>query len=373
MRIGIDATNLNSGWAGLGQYVSNLARSLSEVDRENQYFIFARPKIQSELKIKSSNFQFVNINQPYRPLRLAWEQYGLPLQVKRRGIDILHSPHYTMPVIPSCKTVVTFHDMTYKLHPELHRPFHRHFFPRMMNWSARHADQLITVSESTRTDAIRLIGVDPNKVTSIPLAASEQYRQLQASDVKETCARYNLIPGQFLCYVGVLEPRKDVPLLIKAYSKIADSINGMPLVIIGKKGWMFDEIFRQITDLGLEKQIKIPGYVSTSDLVGLYNGAKVFVYPSRYEGFGLPILEAMQCGTPVITTNISSMPEVAGGAAVLITPGNVDELVAAMRKVLTDPGLAESLSRKGIARASDFSWRRCARETLQVYKTVYEQ
>lgn len=370
MRIGFDATAIPANRTGAGNYIFNLVQGLAQIDAHNEYMIFAKPEHVGEFGIDQPNVHFTAVDLRSRPLRLAWEQVGLPLKLRQMRIDVLHSPHYTMPLPKTTKSVVTFCDMTFHLLPEMHSRSKQIFFKRMMRWSARHADRLIAISESTRRDVIRLLDVAPDQILSIPLAASSEYRSLPAACVAEVCARYDLTPGRYIAYVGVLEPRKNVPQLIEAYAALAKDFPDVPLVIAGKKGWMYDAIFQRLTELGLEERVRFLGYVPDADLTPLYNGARVFVYPSRYEGFGLPVLEAMQCGTPVITTNISSMPEVAEDAALLVAPDDVAELTAALRRVLTDDALARDLGARGQARAATFSWQRCSRETLEVYQSL---
>jgi glycosyltransferase involved in cell wall biosynthesis len=370
MRIAFDATAIPANRTGAGNYIFNLVRALAEIDSHNEYMVFAKPEHVAEFGITQPNVHFSAVDLASRPLRLAWEQVGLPLRLRQLRVDLLHSPHYTMPLPKTCRSVVTFCDMTFHLLPEMHSRLKQIFFRRMMRWSADHADKLIAISESTRRDVMRLLNVAPQRILSIPLAASPDYRPLPADRVADVCARYALTPGRYIAYVGVLEPRKNLPLLIEAYAALAAEFPELPLVIAGKKGWMYDEIFRRLTELGIAERVRFLGYVPDADLIPLYNGARVFVYPSRYEGFGLPVLEAMQCGTPVITTNVSSMPEVAEDAALLIAPDDVAGLTGALRRVLTDDRLAQDLGQRGRARAAIFSWQRCARETLQVYQAL---
>jgi glycosyltransferase involved in cell wall biosynthesis len=321
VRIAFDATAIPANRAGAGNYIFFLVQALAQVDRVNQYFVFAKPEHIETFGIAQENFEFIGITQPSVPRRLLWEQMGLPRELRRRHVDLLHSPHYTMPLRAVCKSVVSFPDMIFILMPQVHGRGRRTFFQLMMRWSARHADRLIAISESTRQDMYRRLHVPLDRIVTTVLAASDTYRPLPASETHSVCDRYGLTPGAYVYYVGVLEPRKNIPVLLEAYAKLADEFPAVPLVIAGKKGWMYDAVFQQVTALGLQERVRFLGYVPDADLAALYNGARVFVYPSQYEGFGLPVLEAMQCGTPTITTNISSMPEVAGDAALLVAPG----------------------------------------------------
>jgi glycosyltransferase involved in cell wall biosynthesis len=370
VRIGIDATALPLQRTGVANYVFGLLRGLAGVDSDHAYVVFAKPLHIAQFGIDRPKFQFVPIDLPARGLRLAWEQVGLPREVVARRLDLLHSPHYTMPLRHPARRVVTFCDMTFLLHPELHQPLKRMYFPAMMRWSARHADRLITISERTRDDLVRMWGIDPGRVTAVPLAAGAEYRPVGSEAISAACARYGLRPGGYVLYVGVLEPRKNVDRLVEAFAQAAGRLPGIDLVIAGKRGWMYDRIFAQVEALGLTQRVRFTGYVPQEDLPALYGGARLFSYPSRYEGFGLPVLEAMQCGLPVVTTNVSSMPEVAGDAALLVDPDDVSGLAQAMVRLVEHPALAQELAQRGRERAGRFSWERCARETLGVYEQV---
>jgi len=372
LRIAFDATAIPPNRAGAGIYIYSLIKALAEIDAKNEYFVFAKAEHIQEFGIHQPNFQFLPVRPTSTLRRLLWEQVSLPRQLRRMRIEVLHSPHYTMPLAAPCRTVVTFHDMTFFLMPEVHSRFRRLFFPAMMRWSARRAEKLIAVSESTRQDMIRLLSLDPAKVATILEAAGPIFRVPPLAEVEDLCARQGLTPDRYLLYVGVLEPRKNVPLLLQAYAEIAAQFPDTPLVIAGKKGWMYDAIFQKTVALGLSEKVRFLGYVPEEDLPRLYRGARAFVYPSRYEGFGLPVLEAMQCGVPVITSRVSSMPEVGGDAVVYVDPDDVSGLSQALTRMLTDDALAGDLIAQGLKRAQSFTWERCARETLDVYRACLE-
>lgn len=368
MHIGIDATSLPEQLTGAGNYVFQLISALNRIDTANRYLVFTSTRQAEALGVEREGFRVLRHDFRARGTRLVWEQLGLPTLVRRHRLDVLHSPHYTMPLRHSARSVVTFHDLTFVLYPELHQVVKRFFFPAMMRWSARHARRIIAVSESTRQDLVRTLGVSPERVTTVLSAADADYRPATAAQVAEVCTRYGLRSGEYLLYVGVLEPRKGIDRLVEAFGRISPGADGLKLVIAGKRGWMYDQIFTQVAALGLEDRVTFPGYVPRADLPPLYSGARAFVYPSRYEGFGLPVLEAMSCGTPVVTTNVSSMPEVAGDGALLVDPDDVPALAAALARVVHDTRLREQLSGRGRTRAASFSWERCARETIRVYQ-----
>jgi glycosyltransferase involved in cell wall biosynthesis len=288
--------------------------------------------------------------------------------VRRSGVELLHSLHYTRPLFLPCASVVTFHDLTFFLFPQLHTRSKRLFFPAAMRISARKANALAAVSENTRQDAIRLLAVPPQKIFTTPLGVSEDFRPVRDASLSEAVrGRYNL-PQRFILYVGLVEPRKNLPLLLSAYKKLEVLSKIPPLVIVGRLGWMYQEVFRQVEILQLKEKVLFAGYVPIADLPIVYNLADMFVYPSIYEGFGLPPLEAMACGTPVVTTAVSSMPEHVGDAGVLVPPQDEQALSQAMFEVLANQELRDQLAVKGPQQAARYTWKRTAQATLEVYQ-----
>jgi glycosyltransferase involved in cell wall biosynthesis len=260
--------------------------------------------------------------------------------------------------------------MTFFLFPHLHTRSKRLFFPFAIRSSVRQADALVAISESTRQDTIRLLGVSRQKIFTTQLGVNSEFcvinDQVLLAGVRE---KYNL-PEAFILYVGLVEPRKNVPSLINAYKSLVDQGTNFNLVIVGRFGWMFQEVFKQTEELGLEDRVLFTGYIPQEDLPIVYNLASLFVYPTWYEGFGFPALEAMACGTPVVTTRVSSLPEIVGDAGVLVPSGDRQALAAAMAEVLSDSTQYEQLRTKGLQRAAYFTWERTARETVKVYQHV---
>ena len=371
MRIGIDATALPPKPVGAGNYIIELIRALHALDSPHEFVIFAQQHGRELIGIPPrSGFEWVGLPDHSPARRLIWEQTGFPGLIRRQDIDLLHSLHYTRPFQLPCRSVVTFHDMTFFLFPQLHTRSKRIFFPLMIRYSARVADALIADSESTRQDAIRILGLAPEKISTVPLGVRPEFRPINDPALKKAVrARYHL-PEHFLLFVGLVEPRKNLPLLIKSYHQAASQGHSIPLVIVGRKGWMYEQVLDLITDLDLSNQVHLTGYVSPEDLPIVYNLADVFIYPSLYEGFGLPPLEALACGTPVITTAVSSMPEHVGQAGLLVPPGDETALTQALIRLLNDQELKSRLSVLGPQQAAQFTWTRTARETLQIYEKV---
>lgn len=370
MIIAVDATSIPQPMAGAGVYIYNLIKQLALEGNATDYVFFASSKTVNALRHEKCRAKLIPVDINKASMRLVWEQVVLPRLLQENNVDLLHSPHYTMPLAAHTKRVVTYHDLTFFILPQVHQPIKTAFFRIMMTLTKKNADHIITDSESTRQDAIRLLGIDPSKISSVLLAANSVFKPIENEVASSRLQKYGLNVNRYICYVGVIEPRKNVDLLIEAYARIADQFQDIPLVIVGKQGWQYNRVFRKVNDLGLNDRVRFLGHICMDDLVAIYSGASVFVYPSQYEGFGLPVLEAMQCGAPVITTNVSSMPEVSGGAAILIDPDNIDALSTAMADVLKNATLASRLSNSGLERAKSFSWSKTARETIHIYESV---
>lgn len=371
--VGLDATALPLQPVGAGNYTIQLIRALASMESDLDLVVFAPSHGQGLVDVpEHDRFHWILTPDLKPAQRLVWEQTGFPRLIRQESIDLLHSLHYTRPLSLSCASVVTFHDMTFFLFPKLHTLSKRLFFPAAIRHSARTADAIIAVSESTRQDAIRLLNLDPAFIHTVPLGVNINFRPYPGSpNLATTQQRYQL-PDHFILYVGMLEPRKNLPLLLRAYRRVLDQGQAPPLVLAGRMGWGVDAIHSIISDLDLAKQIYFPGYIPPEDLPFVYNLADLFVYPSLYEGFGLPPLEALACGTPVITSAVSSMPANMGDAAILVPPSDELALSAAIRKVLTSTDLRQKLAVKGPLQAAKFKWETTAHQTLEIYQQVLQ-
>lgn len=371
IRIGIDATPLPPQPVGAGNYIIQLIRALATSKAEFEFVIYAQESGRELIAAPlSPNLEWVIVPDQSPGIRLIWEQAFLPKVVKKSGVQILHSLHYTRPMNLSCASVVTFHDMTFFLFPQLHTYFKRIFFPLAIRQSARKADALIAVSESTRQDSIRLLRISPNKIHTVRSGINEEYHLITEPSLLEACRQKYNLPEKFILFVGMVEPRKNLPLLLNVYAKLALQVDCPPLVVVGRFGWMVEDIFQQVRKLNLQNKIHFTGYIPGQDLPIVYNLAQIFVYPSIYEGFGFPPLEAMACGTPVITSAVSAMLEHVGDAGMLVPPQDEEALLQAMLSVLTDRVLHQQLSIKGQAQAKQFTWQRTAQETLNLYRQI---
>lgn len=396
MRIGIDATPLPERPVGAGAYIIHLVQALAQECQDAAARIDSAgsspERIELVVIVQQSRrelfsvpaeapVEWVVVSDKSPARRLVWEQTVLPWLARRCRLDLLHSLHYTRPLVLPCRSVVTFHDMTFFMFPELHVRSKRVFFPLAMRASARLADALIADSETTRLDAMCILNIPPQRITTVPLGIQELFRPVgempgsleeRASQV-ESCRQRYLLPSEFILFVGLVEPRKNLPLLVQAYARLARQGDLPDLVIVGRMGWMYETVLEQIAALGLKDRVRFTGYVPTKDLAIIYNLASVFVYPSLYEGFGFPPLEAMACGTPTITTDVSSMREFAGQACLLTPPQDEAALAAAIRRLLDEPQLQARLSGLGRIQAARYTWKRTAQETLKIYQQVLEE
>ena len=343
MRIAINAQLLNFRDFGIKTYLQCLTDQLIKYDKNNEYALIL-DRTQSKL----------------------WEHLKLPFIVNKGKFDLFFSPDHILPAQPLyCKKVLTVHDLSFVKFPELFT-FAKRLYKRLMTpLSLKRADRIIAVSQNTKNDIVAIYGVAPEKITVVHNGVGNNFVPVK-DEASLKCAKNKYgLPDRYVLCVGTIEPRKNIIRLIKAYEKI---MARQPLVIVGKPGWLSEPIIKGIRSS--DRVIWLDN-VETHDLPAIYSLASLFVYPSLYEGFGLPVLEAMACGTPVITSDLSSLPEVAGDAALLVDPNSVDEIALAIKRLLEDQGLRKDLISKGCLQAKKYSWEKCARETTKVYESCF--
>jgi glycosyltransferase involved in cell wall biosynthesis len=307
-----------------------------------------------------------------KPLpRIVWEQMVLPIATYTEQLDLLHSLAFVRPIVACCPVVITIYDLSFVRMPERFPRFQRLYLQTLTRYSARRAARLLVISQSTKDDVVQFCGVSSDKIVVTYCGVDEQFAPRSRHEV-ETFRAAKGLPSRFILYLGTLEPRKNVPQIVRAYAALRshDLSHDYKLVIAGAKGWGYDEVFAAVEQSGIKDDVTFAGYVPAEELPLWYNAAELFVYPSLFEGFGLPVLEAMACGTPAITSNVSSLPEVAGDAALTITPTDTRALSDAMECALHDASLRAQLRERGLRRASQFSWQRAAQQTAQVYADV---
>lgn len=370
MRVLIDCTGISKVKAGVGVYAINLVKELIAIKQDLQLWLLVQDDDQ-EFDFHEDGVKTIRV--PARifrrvSLRLLLQQIYLPWLALRHRIEVIHSLHYSFPLLPlRARNVVTIHDLTSFLCPELLIPNKMRYYRLFIKASHRGADELIFVSYSTRHDYCQAFPRALDSCHVVMLGKSPEFRSdLATEKVAEVLHRYAL-KEPYILFIGMIEPRKNLNRLVDAFSALASAYPDHSLVIAGKKGWMYEDLFALIRDKGLDKKVLFPGYISEEDKPYLIRGAEVFVYPSLYEGFGIPVLEALACGTPTITSNVSSMPEVAGDAALLVDPTNTEELTLALSRLLADKALRDDLIVKSIAQAEKFSWKKTAAETYTVY------
>jgi glycosyltransferase involved in cell wall biosynthesis len=375
MRIGIDARTLSGLYTGDRTYWRGLIGGLADVDRENEYLLYTRQPVQGDPPALGPNFRWRQI--PKRANDVLWMLQAFPRALAEDGIDVAHT-QYNIPLLGApCPIVTTVHDVSFALFPDLFLPrdhwILKTFVPRSMVKAAR----VIADSESTRRDILRLYKsrLAPEKVVTILLAADSRFQPPQngQESARDTVnMKISLESRPYILSVGVLQPRKNLGVLLDAFALVKLGPYKLPhkLVIVGKRGWLGEELDRQVAELppAVTRDVIWTGYVADDDLHALYGGADAFCYPSRYEGFGLPPLEAMACGCPVLCVRASSIPEVVGDAAVLLPPDDSGAWAAALEKLLTQPQVRERWRERGLERARRFSWEQTARETLRIYE-----
>jgi alpha-1,3-rhamnosyl/mannosyltransferase len=308
--------------------------------------------------------------------RLVWEQVAFPRLVRASRVEVLHSPHYTMPVMAGCKTVVTIHDLTFFLMPEVHTRPKRVFFRWMTRLAARKADALIVDSESTGRDLARIAPVATvgGRLHVAPLGVGPPFTLAgDERETAETLTTLNLVPGRYVLSVGLKEPRKNLARLLSAFAELPRDLHEFKLVLAGGQGWLREDLTALARERQVAERVMVLDHVPTVTLDALYRGASVFVYPSLYEGFGLPVLEAMAAGAPVVTSNLSAMPEVLGDTGILVDPLSTRAISGAIESFLRSADRRVECGRRAAARASSFSWQATAEKTARVYRWVAPQ
>lgn len=370
MRVAIDAHSVGAKLAGNESYAVNLIEALAQIDNVNDYTLYVTTdEAYNRFHQRWPNFR-VHRTLPHTPLiRIP---LTLSAELRKHPVDVLHV-QFTAPPFCPCPVVVSVHDLSFEHLPETFLRRSRTQLRLTVRHSARRADRILTLSEHTRSDVIQTYKIDPAKVTAIPLAAPAHFGPV--TDAKELQrVRHNYgIDGDYVLSVGSIQPRKNLVRLIQAYAALrsAHTGNSFPkLVMVGKRGWLYDETLRALETTGVKDSIVLTGYVPEADLPALYSAALCFVYPSYFEGFGLPPLEAMQCGTPVVVGNATSLPEVVGDAGLKVDPFDVSAITAGIGDLINNSKLREELRIKGLERAAMFDWRDTARQTLKVYEQV---
>lgn len=378
MIVGVDARLIYHQPAGISKYTLNLLQAYQELTKSSESFpqaadidflVFQHRKHVTPL-VKGPHCRRATL---YSPVHTRLEQLTLPLELSFHALDLLHCPDFIPPLYSTLPVVITVHDLAF-----LHWP---HFLTEdsaayygQIDRAVNRASHIIVPSESTKTDLIGQFGVPDSDVSVIYEAANPQFKPLPQEPVRQELSQKYNIPDKYILFVGTIEPRKNVDGLIRAYRHLLDKygVTNTGLVVAGGYGWLYEEVLTIVEELNLQQDVHFLGRVPDNDLWKLYVGAHCLVHAAHYEGFGLPPLEAMACGTPTIVSNVSSLPEVVGDAALLVDPEDWEEIAVAMHRLLTDDALHAELCEKGLRRAQCFSWEQAAKQTLSIYRQVVE-
>lgn len=364
MKIAIDARDLANVTTGVGRYLLNLLNHFAELRPEFQFQLYSDRPLTTAFENSNVNARLLKGH------KLLWKHLVMPLEQIRAGIDVFFVPSYSTPLWNPAQSVVTIHDLIYTRFPQWTDRVERWRFATIVRFSARFAAKIIAVSEATRKDILDLTGVSPHKVQVIYEGVDAIFRRLPEESINQVKNRLHL-DRPFILYVGSMHYRRNVQRLLQAFSILKrDRKIPQQLLLCGLNLYRGSELETWVARERLEQDVRYIGYVSDEELVALYNMAEVFVYPSMYEGFGLPILEAMACGAPVVTCNVSALPEVAGNAALLIDPHDTQALVEALWRVLSEPNLKQELTGRGFEQSRKFSWKKAAQETLELFEST---
>jgi glycosyltransferase involved in cell wall biosynthesis len=370
VRIGIDARKLHD--FGIGTYIRNLLRELARLDHDTDFVLLCRPDDVNGIKALGENFRPVVERAGNYSIA---EQFRIPLALRREKVTLFHAPHYVLPPLVHCRSVVTIHDCIHLMFPQyLPNKVALTYARTSMAMAASRATRVLTVSETSKNDIMRFFGTEPSKIDVIYNAYDERFGiEPKEDDVVRVRERYQL-HDEFVLYAGNVKPHKNLERLIDAFQLVRSrGLDHLKLVMIGDDISKYASLRRAVHRYQLHNYVRFLGYLPEETLAVMYRLAGVFVFPSLYEGFGLPPLEAMASGTPVVTSNVSSLPEVTGDGAALVDPYDPQAIADGIYRVLTDVDLRRDLRRKGLARAHQFSWGASVRRVREIYGEVANQ
>jgi len=381
MKIGVILRTIEKK-RGPGIYTQNVMDHLLRLDTKNEYVLFYYDRkslgryvrydhVREKLVKPPLSLTFRELSFADAASRFIWEQVKIPIEANREGVDLIFNPADSVPLFAKCKTVMVFHGSEWLTHPEWFRLFDRIYSRIMMPLYYRKASLFLANSDTNKKDFVTFLGVSDHKIKTIYHGVGQNFRRIGDHAYLRTIREKYRLPEKFLLYVGRIYPGKNFGNVIRAFSKVHVNLPHK-LVVTSEPRWGYESEFASIKELGLEDKILFTGWVPEDDLVALYNLAGLFIFPSFYESFGLPLLEAMACGCPAIASQTGAQPEIAGGAAFLVNPHDPDEIADVIKRMLSDENLRRALIEKGFARAKELGWEKCARETLAAFDSLNE-
>lgn len=371
MRIGIDARMFSSEFTGIGRYVYELVENLANIDKKNSYVIFMNKEEFEKFEPRSKRIEKVLVNAKHYSLA---EQIGFWRTLKKANLDLMHFTHFNAPILYKKPSVVTIHDLTLSFYPgkKMNSWYHKLAYNLVLKNAVKNAKKIIAVSENTKADLVEMLKTGPGKVTVIYEGVNENFTPKENRGENEEILKKYGITKDFLLYTGVWRGHKNLVNLIKAFSFLKQEEAGFEaqLVITGNEDPYYPEVKRTVVELGLEHDVIFPGMVPEDELVSLYQSAKLYVFPSLYEGFGLPPLEAMRCGTPVVASKTACIPEICGDNALFFDPYDITDMANVIRRVWIDESLQKELREYGLRHSLKFSWEKMAEKTLELYESI---
>ncbi len=372
--VGIDYTPAYEQGGGIGRYVRELVTALSLLDVDTSYRLFISGYTSSDLLSVPINFTYKSTRVTPKWLARLWHRANIPLPVEVfiGSVDLFHATDFVLPpTLPGVKTLLTVHDLSFVRVPDSASPTLKAYLDYVVPRSIGRSTHVLADSQATKDDIVGLYGVDSSKVTVLLSGVDSRFfNRIGAAWLLTMRSKYNLGSVPYIFSVGTVQPRKNYERLIRALAQLRQIDVDIHLVIAGGKGWLDSPIYQTISETHMDKYVHFIGFADDADLPALYQNATCVAFPSLYEGFGLPILEAMASGIPVLTSNISSLPEVAGDAAIMVDPYNLDEITNGLLRLITDTNLRNELTQKGLLRAKQFTWEKSATQLLSIYKNL---
>ncbi len=366
MKIGLDGNEANvKNRVGSGVYAYELLKEFAK-SKKHQFTVYLKEKPLDDLPQITQNFKY----KVFGPKKL-WTQLALPLNLTfSKKPDVFFSLGHYGPRFSRVPYAITIFDLSYLHFPEL---FNKNDLYQLTNWSkysVKNSRHIFAISNSTKDDIVKNYQVSPEKITVTHMGYDQNLFRPQPEPKIESARKKYKIKGDYIIFVGTLQPRKNIERLIEAYCLVQSKVDNLSLVIVGKKGWLYDSIFQKVKNLNLESCVIFTDYVHQEDLPSLISGSKLYILPSLYEGFGIPVIEAQACGVPVVVSNTSSLPEVVGESGILVNPNSTESIATGIQKIISNPKLAADLSQKGLENSKRFSWQKCAQQTLQCLESI---